>query len=607
MKIKKKVVDFEKEEEFFNFLEEEKKLEVAISVNKLKKFVYMISFLKGDYNKLLKWSLDGNFFNIIDKEGNKIPFKPNKAQKIVLEEYLRYNRLIILKSRQLGISTLCCLIALFNLLFIANSRIYMVSYTAKEADKLFQDKIRDVFFNLGVDLTNEERESFLSLWNVDKLNSNSFEINFKEAEEEGTLNKARSIFRCGVTARGFTVTLLHITEIDRLENEGVDNIKELQTGTLNTVPTNGKIIIESTASKNFGILYDMWSRAVSKKKEIEDDGDTFGPRDYFPIFVGWRCDTEEIGKAKIIPKEKFKKERGIAEFIENQIKKYNLTPQEWSFYYSKYEENNFDKHKLLSEYPTIAEEAFTSPDNSLFDASVILDQKIINPIKIDGIENINDFRNLNIYSSPVLDFTYSMGIDVASGRKGDNSAISIICKNTGQEVLSFVSNKFSPQAWGKIAYSLARLYNSAYIVPEINYEGESFLRYFNDNDYENIYNRVVYDREIGENKIIQGFWTTTQTKISILDNLIYKIHNRDIHLHGEYTIKEFLNCPKSFKSKLASEKEVKSGAFKHFDLVMATALAVEGLQNCPGSRIYVEALDKKRVMIEDPTIISLDF
>ncbi len=50
------------------------------------------------------WRLN-NLYTIVDKYGNKIRFKMNLSQHRVYADCLRHPRLIILKSRQQGIST----------------------------------------------------------------------------------------------------------------------------------------------------------------------------------------------------------------------------------------------------------------------------------------------------------------------------------------------------------------------------------------------------------------------------------------------------------------------------------------------------------------------
>ena len=61
-------------------------------------------------NKL--WRLS-HLYHIMDKNGRKVLFKLNKAQKHFAETYLLvpnpYRRIIILKSRQLGFTTLIAL------------------------------------------------------------------------------------------------------------------------------------------------------------------------------------------------------------------------------------------------------------------------------------------------------------------------------------------------------------------------------------------------------------------------------------------------------------------------------------------------------------------
>ncbi len=56
-----------------------------------------------------RWRLS-NLYTITDKTGRQVPFRPNEAQLALLDDLHSAN--IILKARQLGFTTLCCLIYL---------------------------------------------------------------------------------------------------------------------------------------------------------------------------------------------------------------------------------------------------------------------------------------------------------------------------------------------------------------------------------------------------------------------------------------------------------------------------------------------------------------
>ncbi len=71
-----------------------------------------------------RWQLS-NLYTITDKTGRQVPFRPNEAQVALLDDLHSAN--IILKARQLGFTTLCCLIYLDACVFIPNTSQFFVT------------------------------------------------------------------------------------------------------------------------------------------------------------------------------------------------------------------------------------------------------------------------------------------------------------------------------------------------------------------------------------------------------------------------------------------------------------------------------------------------
>src|SRR5687767_6869830 len=86
-----------------------------------------------------RWRLS-NLYTIIDKAGRQVPFRPNDAQLAFLEQLHSAN--IILKARQLGFTTLCCLIYLDACVFTPNTRAGVIAHKLDDAKVIFRDKIK---------------------------------------------------------------------------------------------------------------------------------------------------------------------------------------------------------------------------------------------------------------------------------------------------------------------------------------------------------------------------------------------------------------------------------------------------------------------------------
>ena len=81
------------------------------------------------------WRLE-NLYQIIGKNGQSQVFKLNWAQKMLYNDMWYCN--IILKARQLGISTFICMLFLDRCLFNDNKAAGVIAHTREDAEYLFK-------------------------------------------------------------------------------------------------------------------------------------------------------------------------------------------------------------------------------------------------------------------------------------------------------------------------------------------------------------------------------------------------------------------------------------------------------------------------------------
>jgi hypothetical protein len=81
------------------------------------------------------WRLN-NLYWIIDKSGNKSLFKLNWAQEKLYHDMWYCN--LILKARQLGISTFISLLFLDRCLFNSNQHAGIIAHTREDAEAMFR-------------------------------------------------------------------------------------------------------------------------------------------------------------------------------------------------------------------------------------------------------------------------------------------------------------------------------------------------------------------------------------------------------------------------------------------------------------------------------------
>lgn len=207
------------------------------------------------------WRLN-NLYTIVDKNGRTIPFRPNWAQQELLEGFHRRN--LILKARQLGMTTLMCLVQLDDCIFTPNTRAALIAHKLDDAKRIFRDKVKYPYEQLpeairsAVPLTTDSADT-LALAN-------------------------NSTFLVSTSARSGTLNWLHVSEYGKICAQFPEKAREIRTGSF-PAAENGIITIESTAEGEEGDFFERCRIA----QELEASGAQLTGRDpKFFFFPWWR-------------------------------------------------------------------------------------------------------------------------------------------------------------------------------------------------------------------------------------------------------------------------------------------------------------------------------
>lgn len=206
------------------------------------------------------WRLN-NLYSIKDPHGHKIIFKPNWAQNELLKNLHHCN--IILKARQLGITTFFSIYFLDQVLWKENIQAGIIAHTLDDAQNIFVDKLKFAFDHLHPDI----RPMFKTVGDSAK------ELSFAHG----------SVIRVGTSLRSSTLQYLHVSEFGKICAKYPEKAREVITGALNTVHPGQNIAIESTAEGSEGKFYDMTQIAFSMQKNNKK----FGVTDFYPFFFPW--------------------------------------------------------------------------------------------------------------------------------------------------------------------------------------------------------------------------------------------------------------------------------------------------------------------------------
>jgi len=278
------------------------------------------------------WRLN-NLYWIIDKTGNKELFKLNWAQKELYDNLWYCN--LILKARQLGISTFICLLFLDRCLFNSNQHAGIIAHTREDAKMLFR-RVKFAYDSLPMEI------KALRSANTD----NARELQLSNG----------SSLRVGTSMRSSTLQYLHISEFGKICAKYPDKAREIITGSLNAIASGQYIFIESTAEGREGYFYAMCRDAIA----LKDSGAALSPLDFrfhfFPWFhhKAYRLDSN----GKELPlhmSEYFDKLEATLGCI--------LEPSQKVWYTKRAETQGED---MKREFPSTPEEAFESSNEGLY-------------------------------------------------------------------------------------------------------------------------------------------------------------------------------------------------------------------------------------------------
>lgn len=322
------------------------------------------------------WRLN-NLYTIVNKAGTKQVFNMNRAQHMVYARSLEHPRLIILKSRQQGISTLWLISFFDDLLFKPNYTLGLMAQGKEEAATLL------LRLKLAWDELDPDIKAFLNI-EVSTDNTTSF----------GLTNGSTILVR--ISFRSTTLQRVHISEFGKIANKYPEKAKEVDTGTLQAIAPGNTAIIESTAEGE-NRFKTKWDNATT----LVESGQQLTAKDFSPIFLSWLDDPDCVESVEqqisIIALEYFKELEGLTN---RTLTKY----QKW-FWVSQYRELGDD---IFQEYPATPEEAFLKSRDGAYYAvlykSFVIKHKRIVPNLYDPNLPVFCSLDLGMDDSTVLCF-----------------------------------------------------------------------------------------------------------------------------------------------------------------------------------------------------------
>ncbi|MDQ3817846.1 MAG: hypothetical protein M3247_08725 [Thermoproteota archaeon] len=492
--------------------------------------------MKDQRLKNKEWRIS-HLYKIKDKNQRLIQFSRNRAQEHYKQN--QANRNLLLKSRQLGFTTDEAIDTTDDVLFTPNFDALLIAHKKEEALKIFDNKIDLAWKNFPDELK--------PLWEVDTERANTLKFGFGDG--------SYSSISVAISGRSGTYNRVHISEFAKLCAESPKAAKEIITGTIPSVPLDGRIDIEGTAEGEdnlFALMFwEAWTRQRAKK-----------PTEFKAHFYNWTWDDEEIAKVTQAEAEAFKQSGDYLLFKDYQAK-HGLTDIQITYYYYKWLSLNKDWKSLRQEYPTTPEEAFVSSGNKLFD-----------PDKLDKFELREGEKNgdWTYYAEYNSIHRYGMGCDVAEGVGQDSSTITIWdfdAKPKPEVVAEFKSNTIEPDVFAYEIRNGGIKYGMAIAGVERNNHGHATLAKLKEiYPIDKIFKEVKKDQVTDKYTEKLGWHSNAASKPQILFALNTVINEEAVNIPSKTIKYELRTYDKTDVNKTTFDEE----ATQHWDLVRATAI-----------------------------------
>ncbi len=281
----------------------------------------------------LKWFRLCALYYIKDKNGNKIRFKPNAAQR---KFYVRgHNRDLILKARQLGFTTFKMVSSLDSCCFVTNFAAGCIAQDLGTALDIFDNKIVFAYENIDT--------AWLKIFKRIKL---AFPVPVTDTAMKYKFSNGSQI-QVSTSYRGGTLQDLHISEFGKICAKYPEKAREIVTGAFEAVGEENSITIESTAEGKGGYFYKYSDTA----EKMMLQGTPLTRLDFKFHFFPWHEEPGYVlGGEVVIPDylEEY--------FVELEGKGVQLSLEQKNWYVKK-AEVLFDDMKR--EYPSTPDEAFS--------------------------------------------------------------------------------------------------------------------------------------------------------------------------------------------------------------------------------------------------------
>ena len=493
-----------------------------------------------------------NCLKIKTKSGTVVPFRLNDAQRKLYAVAKRQQdagkpvRLIILKARQLGFSTLTEGLIFHACATRKNVNALIVAHREDATANLF--RMSKLFY----DELPAPVKPMLRASNAQEL---VFENPSKLRSEREARPGLRSRIRCATAGgrgigRSDTLQCVHLSEY-AFWPDGADGKASTLAGILQAVPSlpGTMVVIESTAN-GFEDFKERWDAAVA------------GENDFEPVFFAW-FENPDYSMPVVPGTEWTPEERDLKAAY--QLTDEQLQWRRWCI------ANNCggSLDMFRQEYPASPGEAFLHSGTGVFDNEqiVLRLERLPSPAGrgefTDGEWTESETGAITLYELPEEGVPYVLGGDTAG--EGSDYFTAIVIDNVTGRIVAKLRQKYSEPEYVRQIYALGRFYNDALVAIETNFSTYPVMK-LQEMEYPNQFSREREDTYTRQMKKSYGFRTDRQSRPRAIANLVEVFSS-----HPEwFTDREMLEEMLTFCYNEDHRPEALAG--KHDDLVMGAAI-----------------------------------
>ena len=486
------------------------------------------------------------------KSGTVVPFRLNDAQRKLYAVAKRQQdagkpvRLIILKARQLGFSTLTEGLIFHACATRKNVNALIVAHREDATANLF--RMSKLFY----DELPAPVKPMLRASNAQEL---VFENPSKLRSEREARPGLRSRIRCATAGgrgigRSDTLQCVHLSEY-AFWPDGADGKASTLAGILQAVPSlpGTMVVIESTAN-GFEDFKERWDAAVA------------GENDFEPVFFAW-FENPDYAMPVVPGTEWTPEERELKAAY--QLTDGQLQWRRWCI------ANNCggSLDMFRQEYPASPGEAFLHSGTGVFDNEqiVLRLERIPSPAGrgefTDGEWTESETGAITLYELPKEGVPYVLGGDTAG--EGSDYFTAIVIDNVSGRIAAKLRQKYSEPEYVRQICALGRFYNDALVAIETNFSTYPVMK-LQEMEYPNQYSREREDTYTRQMRKSYGFRTDRQSRPRAIANLVEVFSS-----HPEwFTDRELLEEMLTFCYNEDHRPEALAG--KHDDLVMGAAI-----------------------------------